>query len=838
MKLLSIHIENYGKLKNVNLQFNDNLTEIFKENGYGKTTIASFIKAMFYGLPSYKINSVGFDDRQHFYPYDNAKFGGNLRFEFNNDVYLIERYFDKKSDTKDSLKLYKNDKLIDTHAENLGKYFFELDENSFEKTLFFNSNFNEISSSTGINAKLNNFVDSTSSDMDFDTALKKLEKKQKDYKKSRNGESFISKTTQKIKILSEEIQNLKTKENSLQLKYKERNALRQETERLSKLQEVYNDQKVLNERWNIYENYLLQISETQKEKNALLEKYPNGVLSSEDFSNLSLKIKDLENKKFLLNNTAFDNQKLSELNKLSKTFENSSLDKNKLQNARLLIEEHNKLKTEESTLSNVQNENSKNIVELFEKFPVDNANLDSVKKKVDAYSKNVSLLENFSTSIQSPFSKIFLPFLIGALLCLGGVFTAFTNLILSGILALLGLLTFAVPVFLTAKNKFNSSSNLIVEANKIKSENEILEREIRKFLSPYNVYSEYGVLSDFNSFINLYGDYLKIKDDYNKNKRIVLEKSCKINQIEDSLNAFFKEFNLNLSYQENFEILKTDYNRYLTFQSDYLEFLKQTKLLKSSIEEDEKAISLIFEKYGVLINQTYQNTYNEIEKDLKTLSELEKKITTLNSQASLYKTKYSLTEKVDFIKDESFENLKEYQARLVLLDDEISVEERDVETLIDKENQLEKEKENLQNYTRIYENLSITLSKLQQAEDNLRQKYVFPIKEKFENYAKIIESTLGEKMYMDKDYSIKFERNGEMRSYKHLSLGQLSICSLCLRLSLLDNMFLNDKPFIIMDDPFVDLDKVHFERVKKIVNKLAESFQIVYMTCHESRSLL
>ena len=50
MKLLSYHIENYGKIHGVDGSFADGLTSLCEKNGYGKTTLASFIKAMFYGL--------------------------------------------------------------------------------------------------------------------------------------------------------------------------------------------------------------------------------------------------------------------------------------------------------------------------------------------------------------------------------------------------------------------------------------------------------------------------------------------------------------------------------------------------------------------------------------------------------------------------------------------------------------------------------------------------------------------------------------------------------------------------------------------------------------------
>ena len=50
MKLLKCHIENFGKLSNFDYRFKDGINTIQEENGFGKTTFANFIKAMFYGL--------------------------------------------------------------------------------------------------------------------------------------------------------------------------------------------------------------------------------------------------------------------------------------------------------------------------------------------------------------------------------------------------------------------------------------------------------------------------------------------------------------------------------------------------------------------------------------------------------------------------------------------------------------------------------------------------------------------------------------------------------------------------------------------------------------------
>ena len=86
MKLLKAYIENFGKISKTEYDFNSGLTTFCYENGYGKTTLATFIRAMFYSLPKVTTKS-NFNDREHFYPFNGGKFGGNLTYEHEGDFY-------------------------------------------------------------------------------------------------------------------------------------------------------------------------------------------------------------------------------------------------------------------------------------------------------------------------------------------------------------------------------------------------------------------------------------------------------------------------------------------------------------------------------------------------------------------------------------------------------------------------------------------------------------------------------------------------------------------------------------------------------------------------------
>ena len=50
MKLISLHIDNFGQFNNFDYVFEDGINQIVEENGWGKSTLAAFIKVMFFGF--------------------------------------------------------------------------------------------------------------------------------------------------------------------------------------------------------------------------------------------------------------------------------------------------------------------------------------------------------------------------------------------------------------------------------------------------------------------------------------------------------------------------------------------------------------------------------------------------------------------------------------------------------------------------------------------------------------------------------------------------------------------------------------------------------------------
>ncbi len=189
MKLNKIYISAFGKLKDFTLELGNGLNVIFGNNEDGKSTVAAFIKAMFYGTGR---NSKNLADstRLKYTPWDNSAMGGRIFFEHEGKKYCLEREF-RKSDSTDRITLTDLDsgKTLDT-GENVGQQFFGLSSAAFERSLFIgNGDFiKDDAAASEINGKLSNIALTGSEDISF----KKVEKNILDTRNkliSKNGKS-------------------------------------------------------------------------------------------------------------------------------------------------------------------------------------------------------------------------------------------------------------------------------------------------------------------------------------------------------------------------------------------------------------------------------------------------------------------------------------------------------------------------------------------------------------------------------------------------------------------------------------------------------------------------
>ena len=138
MKLISCHIDGFGKLSDVDINFDKGLNNVCQENGYGKTTLAVFIKSMFYGLGAGSRKNSKLTDRTKYQPFNAKSFGGSLSFSCEKGKFVIRREFNKTV-TLDKFFLFDAETNLPSNAfsENIGEELFGVGKDTFDATIFF-----------------------------------------------------------------------------------------------------------------------------------------------------------------------------------------------------------------------------------------------------------------------------------------------------------------------------------------------------------------------------------------------------------------------------------------------------------------------------------------------------------------------------------------------------------------------------------------------------------------------------------------------------------------------------------------------------------------------------
>ena len=122
MRIINCHIENFGKLSDYNREFTEGCNSIMASNGQGKSTLAAFIRVMFYGFTGEGKRRAVENERKRYEPWQGGVYGGRLTFDDGNGRYTIIRTFGSKSG-EDTFELRdeSTNLVSDAYSENVGE---------------------------------------------------------------------------------------------------------------------------------------------------------------------------------------------------------------------------------------------------------------------------------------------------------------------------------------------------------------------------------------------------------------------------------------------------------------------------------------------------------------------------------------------------------------------------------------------------------------------------------------------------------------------------------------------------------------------------------------------
>ena len=746
MKLIKCHIENFGKLNNFEFNFSEGFNSIKEENGWGKSTFATFIKSMFYGLPSTTKRNLDENERKKYTPWQGGNFGGNIDFEINGKQYRIERFFGKNN-SEDTFSLIDiaTGKESKDYTENIGEQVFELDEEAFERSAFIPQKVLNSSINESISNKLTNLIQGTTDNYNYEDAQDKLDKK-RSFLSNNKGSGQIQLIENKIEDVIGQITELNTSalaindiqkqvdlyDNDIDKLLKEQSEIKTQIKEYSKAQ-----QKIANkDLYNKLSNEVAETNKTIRVKENIFNGKNTSVPEIDSYINIAKDVSKRESELKLKEKDEYVNKKYDSLVKY--------------------FGDENDIPTAEKTKEisdKILNYNSlKNQVE----------SLSVQQKSINESNKKSKLLGLFA--ILSLLSLI-----LGAVLINKYLMVSVILLDIGGILLLSSGFMYLVNMINVKTKNVNNLNYEQLQSNN--NECLKLQKEIEKFL-----YCFEDVDTDYNTAIN----------------NIILNR---------------KDFeNIKKQKEENNK-LKEQYLRTNIDLPDNLALLKQTLIDISNLKEKLKKEQ-----------EELDNFKKEKNFDIDDNSIVNVDINKLQSKESEYQ--------------KQIDAYREYKSNCVA---KINKIQDDISALDDLESQKENLENELNELNKEFNAIKNAKKFLEMANESLSTKFLEPMKNGLNKYLSLITGKDFENLKLDIDFNISFEEYGKYRDVDYYSKGYKNIIDLCMRLALIDALFDKEKPFIVLDDPFVNMDDVKIENAKQFLHELSKTYQLIYFSCHESR---
>ena len=390
-------------------------------------------------------------------------------------------------------------------------------------------------------------------------------------------------------------------------------------------------------------------------------------------------------------------------------------------------------------------------------------------------------------------------------------------------------------------------SNILEGENDINSSDMAVER-ITSVMKEYKKTGNKGKISELEEKINNKKRELEYAE---KNEELIKERNKKIDKIKIQINKYEQQRNKN---QEKIKIISEKENNKLKKELEFLnEKLEAQKKIEKMQEKNNKQknnkiiISILIILLGIILGIFLSKyLYSLIAIGILILI-----MVLINNKKikQKYKKEYekiensnnSVTEEIIENKDEILKQNEILSKNIADLINQKIYDENETNRLINTENSLEEiesEIENLEQELEEINNRYNILEKTKQyllkAKEQFSSHYLNEMTVGFEKYFELINS---EKVNIsiDSKLNTKIEQYGEKKEIDYLSYGYKDLIGICMRFALIEALFENEKPFIILDDPFVNLDKEKIQKAKGIVKELSKKYQVIYFVCHECR---
>ena len=942
MKLLRCFIANYGCLHHFTCEFTSPIHIICKPNGWGKSTLISFLCSMLYGLESSSRRSIADNERKHYTPWQGGTFGGSIEFEANGSFYRAERTFGSR-EKEDTFCLYNLHTMQPSQdfSGNLGQELFGIDRSGFLHTICIPQGSLSAECNDSITARLCGIMESQDDILQYEKAISSIDSVLRTYVKT-GKRGRIDTLLQEEDQVAQQL--LRTAEASHQAAAVMDQIAALEEQKNSCTLELEHLRKKIHHKvqQSLYAHYRTLQSHLQDAESALEQDEPFFHDQFPDPDDITLyleqctELSELENQyretclsetqnqeyHFLqtvfaadmgscdtdFSDTVFPDMNFSDLNFSDMGFSDNPSDNFSDRQKKLLLNS-SLYQMEAGILFSSDMEYS---VESAASSPINEEQLSVINDARNQFFRFQSLQSDFSKAnaeckeLQQKLSEIhdrlsnsgqqdsgaggsltalfFLPvllcILIFAVLCFAFSFPAagiiFSLMELAWILYGLYLYMKHRKDISVDEQRKNQLSVLLHEKQQqcsaFSDSMQTCTTHISTCFRQLNLPDPGDALTEENCLLllNQYYEqmrnqrqlrvhrekqiarqkefYARLKKKYLDYNRLVLSQQRNRQNFYDiiqNISGFLSPYytlpkEISSSFLENrlFD-LQTRLSRYLTamnhmkaasaeihsFLYEHPDFDNSGQELPESDQHpsaDGQKTAESDRNPSAVGQKTAEPEHNPSGDGQKTTADISDTMGDMESLPQLQQQEYRIQEHLDFCTAEIVKMQSELLPLQSLADTRSGLEDRKAH--------LTKQIENCRTH---YHTLSLTSQYLKQARDQFTGHYLKSIENHFQHYISLFGREILSGITLDSDFRALIPDHGILYHTDWFSKGTQDLIHFCIRLSIITDLYPDETPFLILDDPFVNLDDSARRQAAEILNRLSDKWQIIYFTCHE-----
>lgn len=935
MKLLRCHIDNFGKLEDYTVNFTENPQVFYEPNGWGKSTLAAFIKVMFYGFANEGKRGATLEkERVRYKPWQGGVYGGEILFEVGGKQYLLNRTFGSK-EAEDTFALYDGVTNLPSgdYTTNIGEELFQINQESFLRTVFLAQSDCDTFATDSINAKIGNLADNLDD-------INNYEKVQQVLKDLRNSMSPTRKTgslkkqKEVIAELKDELRRASATEAAVaELEGKvlecgeEQKRLIKERKDAQTQWEALAGKKALEAKKTHYESIISSLQEKQRLADERLAVMGGKLPDKEKLSAMQGQYRRLQEQESEASANCLQESEGAELVRLRERFAKgvpeaemlkecreqlNHLEKLRLEAARRVLDEHElsdkKHLEEQLGLADGSTEEGQEYLEELE------GSLDESLHRVSVYieqknglsakkatlsslrmlreQQNAQKKQQMDQRVQQLQERQYvqrkaqiatvLVLIVGlVLLVAGGGLLVLANKV-AGIIMLCAGAVAAVPgvvMLIIGRNRQAALQDEIsaakvegTEADTTESDGSVsaLEQEIakdeegmaanRSFVAA--VLADVADDEDWNAD-SIWENPLRLRDKLYGRKddvKSLLRLMCKeqdyqakgyetqIKELQEQIAAVLKPYSEAIDEGRLGQLLTS-----LSEEKEQFVVLdareKKYKVAHAEAERSRQCVTEFLEKHGQGTGDLYESLQN-LTSNLKEYETVCTELDKLKAEKQKFEAENditafeAITDSVELSEEALKARMEELDKNIASIGEQIhgyrrQLEDRqaELEELSLQREQLSLAEAEYEKDNTYYTRIGYVSEYLEKAKESLSAKYIGPVLDSFKRNYELLAGESGEDFRMDANIQVTKRALGQQRETGAFSAGNKDLINIVLRIALVEAMYQKEKPFLVIDDSFVNLDGKRLETAGNFLKQIAKDYQVIYFTCHESRVL-